>query len=693
MKIKTTSTAPKCSNIISKYDADKGKNLGHFHGVYFHIPVFACYVCTQPECDTSKHRCESTLPSIPVYNNIFEFGISGKYFPTKVYAEILLSSNCYFKFEASLLLKDDAINVTISECNKKSKSCSKEPFQTLEYFRPNNWYCLYFAVAFFESNKMHYSISFRCDVFATAKFESSKFMQIKEKECGFEPEKLKAEVQLKFEQDESRIINGVPVILPCSPGGHGVEVLTGHFVVGDTCHIIFGRQGAEGTGIEFIIKHLYNNSEDWLFPKRDFEDIVPLYLWKSDKASERELMLTTKSKNTIKANGRRSYCDYIYPRAVTERALTTGFYKGKRYKECEDILSLSNLRKPNTLSSFLKPSSCLVCTVPVCDFSDSKCKQVSALETLYVYNNIFEFGIPLIYFPKKVFLRLNINPNCYFKLILEEAAKNYTINVEECLVSNGQCEIRKSVYHDLVKKFPFCANLVFLFHDDNKIHYGFSPKCDVIASTELEQSTYLVIDHKSCHFNKSADTISVEIEVLQDDDRTYNGIPIILPCSPGGYTVDTKSGRFIHGKACKKMAFRSDSPRKGIQFILEKLYGNNEDLLFPSEIHSDRSYPYPIYYRLNEEFYSPSQMKTRRVKNEQAQNRERIGCFTKQGSTTTSKSLAASAAGATTENSSSTKTGGSGGMMDSSEATTLKSQYGFIILLTTLIILRIFKLK
>ncbi|KAL7644914.1 UNVERIFIED_CONTAM: hypothetical protein RMT77_004731 [Armadillidium vulgare] len=67
------------------------------------------------------------------------------------------------------------------------------------------------------------------------------------------------------------------------------------------------------------------------------------------------------------------------------------------------------------------------------------------------------------------------------------------------------------------------------------------------------------------------------------EDYSYDGYPIILPCSPGGYAVDSYTGKFVIDDQCYRLfpEVSRNIETDGINFLINKVYNKNENLYFP----------------------------------------------------------------------------------------------------------------
>ncbi|RXG60280.1 hypothetical protein Avbf_09326 [Armadillidium vulgare] len=184
---------------------------------------------------------------------------------------------------------------------------------------------------------MHLAFSSRCNQFASSQFMDSVFVQISKKECYVKLESETVIAAIEFEQAKNRTHDGVPLIVPCSPGGYTVDAYSGRFVVGDPCYRMFSDIKKEESGIMFIIKKIYKNNENLLFPtkQRTPGNIRPIYMKTDGKFIKPERMRPDTKTNNVKGNRPRDVCDYEYARK-----------KLKNYPKCEEIFDPKYFKIP-----------------------------------------------------------------------------------------------------------------------------------------------------------------------------------------------------------------------------------------------------------------------------------------------------------------------------------------------------------
>ncbi|KAL7636054.1 UNVERIFIED_CONTAM: hypothetical protein RMT77_013872 [Armadillidium vulgare] len=249
---------------------DYHENWATLNSIFEHVYTTACFICSKPKCNFSGDpSCNmlSTAGPIPLYNDLLEFGLLGKYFPLETNVRILFKRrNCYYHIKIIPKFIKQTVIIYIQECyHSPENRCYEKEFQIEHHCKFTNYYCISVAMAFVEKDKIHLATSFRCNRFASADFDPKSYLKIWSEECYFIKNKTNLDVTFHFIQDKNRRSDGFPIIMPCSPGGYAVDPFTGRFVLGNKCWSMFSETKNNDSGINFIIKNIYNNDEDLLF--------------------------------------------------------------------------------------------------------------------------------------------------------------------------------------------------------------------------------------------------------------------------------------------------------------------------------------------------------------------------------------------------------------------------------------------
>ncbi|KAL7636059.1 UNVERIFIED_CONTAM: hypothetical protein RMT77_013877 [Armadillidium vulgare] len=277
-----------------------------------------------------------------------------------------------------------------------------------------------------------------------------------------------------------------------------------------------------------------------------------------------------------------------------------GRVDAQNLKQCDLLLTPMNETQDGReywgLDLQIPPNMCLICSNPKCDSEKgTNCSLWSEIEKIPLYNNILEFGLFESFYPVEGIILIHINDNCYFRIEIHSPFNqaNYTIIIKECFSSNEKCESRnETLPYSVIESSRRCLYVGLAFHDSQKVYTAFSSDCMKIAARNFEESKFFMIEHPQCYFDNVKHKPNVYYLFSQPKDRHYYGIPVIVPCSPGGSVVDAQSGRFLEGKLCKFLFFNGAS---GINFLIKKVFGDNEDLFFPQKNYDGRALRIPIY--------------------------------------------------------------------------------------------------
>ncbi|KAL7635870.1 UNVERIFIED_CONTAM: hypothetical protein RMT77_013687 [Armadillidium vulgare] len=304
-----------CSEILA---SENQENLTN--SIFYHVVKTGCLVCATPECDYYSDNCKgrwAKLGKIPMYNNILEFGLSGKYLPEDAVVKIHMSKSCHIRINIFSNRERRLVTIQLKECPKPNGGCNIERHVIISEPEFDNQYCFYIGVAIYETDKVHISSSSQCNKFASANFSESNYYTIQDETCQLKKDRTEPEVEFRFQEERERTIDGVPVIFPCSSGGFVVDPKTGRFVTGEICWEIFGKSEAnDDEGINFLIKNIYQENENLRFPKRDYrssKEYRPIFIGVDGKAKSRESMSPFNETNVRKGGRKRSTCDYVGP--------------------------------------------------------------------------------------------------------------------------------------------------------------------------------------------------------------------------------------------------------------------------------------------------------------------------------------------------------------------------------------------
>ncbi|RXG67994.1 hypothetical protein Avbf_09961, partial [Armadillidium vulgare] len=120
------------------------------------------------------------------------------------------------------------------------------------------------------------------------------------------------------------------------------------------------------------------------------------------------------------------------------------------------------------------------------------------------------------------------------------------IGVQECLDHDYSLQARFSYPKD-------CLFLGMGFANNGKIFIGISLSCLSVPSAKFCYNGYITLRERVCVYKLPKDELFVKFRFKQGLGRDIDGIPLILPCNPGGYVVDTASGRFATLELCESL--------------------------------------------------------------------------------------------------------------------------------------------
>ncbi|KAL7633907.1 UNVERIFIED_CONTAM: hypothetical protein RMT77_015868 [Armadillidium vulgare] len=265
-----------------------------------------------------------------------------------------------------------------------------------------------------------------------------------------------------------------------------------------------------------------------------------------------------------------------------------------------------------------EPYKCVVCSTPdnVTCFNDTKCTEKISSTTdqrIPMYNNLFEFRVEIFSF-KEAIAAVKLSTTCYLRIHIRYnfGDSNGYVEVQECSYSSGvtyeyfsdsTCD--KTKIRSDSSKYALCAGVAIGLDpkDTKKAYYASVFHCYDLASKQLNYQTPLEL--KKCVFtpNEGSKVPSVRFRFIQELDLHKEGVgvlpigvPVILPCSPGGNVVSPYSGKFLSGASCDKLYRFVDSREdNGISFIISKFYDKKENLEFPKKDYKTSTNNLPIY--------------------------------------------------------------------------------------------------
>ncbi|KAL7644911.1 UNVERIFIED_CONTAM: hypothetical protein RMT77_004728 [Armadillidium vulgare] len=618
-----------CSEFLAP---EHQEGIGTRGSLFQYPPSGICFLCTKkksPEDDFS-------VVEIPVYNNVFDFGFSGMYFPKNYTTEIKMTEQCSLEITVTAVKPEATVSdlsIKISICAKSSKTgCKETSFSQSVGLKFYNWDCLYVAVAFVEK-KIYGKITSRCQHLASSGFNENDSIDITEQEC-FIDDKANLQAIIKTYHSKDSKYDGFPVILPCSPGGYAVDPFTGRFAIGDQCYKFFRYlpKNIEKEGINFIIQKVYKNNENLIFPKKAKKpyDVNPAYIQDNGEPSSKEEMKAKEVKNLQKGTGTRDYCDYDYKNRTCS-------VEGKKNKsceifQCEQVLNGSNMQqqpKRDALNYYVDRNGCFLCSKPSCDFNEEGCDKTSEIKDFPLYNNMIEFGIPALHFPVNTIVKIKITDGCYYKVEIKYASQMGSIGIFECLSDKCTDLLKDSekLEFQLSLNNYYCAYIALAFRSESEIHFATSDICKKFASVEFQSNRTLKRQKEACAFFGKNYKLSAEFKFTQDNSSTHSGVPLIVPCSTGGVLVNPYDGRFIIKAKCRKIIWDSNIREKGLEFVIDKFYDGKEDYLFKMENETNVAYPSPIYYQEDGKFIPIEEAVPKEVPNEKFQGKYRKGCY------------------------------------------------------------------
>ncbi|RXG60279.1 hypothetical protein Avbf_09325, partial [Armadillidium vulgare] len=130
--------------------------------IFEHVLPLACFICTKRNCIGGKISgfCKMReRVEIPMYNNMIEFGVSGKHFPERGFIEIRINNLCFLEVSITKTIKknnNNIVSIQIRECFIEGikQICTKTSFKNDTFdFKFDNFHCFYFGAAFYQKDK------------------------------------------------------------------------------------------------------------------------------------------------------------------------------------------------------------------------------------------------------------------------------------------------------------------------------------------------------------------------------------------------------------------------------------------------------------------------------------------------------------------------------------------------------------
>ncbi|KAL7635968.1 UNVERIFIED_CONTAM: hypothetical protein RMT77_013786 [Armadillidium vulgare] len=334
------------------------KNQPNFE---YYLPDLSCGLCSNPLCDFVKDdKCNKTsqLSFIPLYENIFEVGFFGTFFPRMVIISITFSKKCYHKVKITKVLfrGKQKVYFSMEECFRSNDECYRTFYRTAITFQDLERECFFFAIGYHAPKKVNIDYSTTCYHVPTSNFSNSHKtnFEIFQDECKWE-KGFESSLCYKFMQYENSEYKGVPFIVPCSTAGYAVDVRTGRFLVNKKCKRIFHENTSNEVGLDYIIKEYFDGNEHLKFPHIGGETLSPIYdtgFGNVPHSRERMKSFTETIKEII--NLHREKCDFYDENRNRTTTTTTTTASSVTEKSVTTVVSKTITTKTTTKAT-LKP--------------------------------------------------------------------------------------------------------------------------------------------------------------------------------------------------------------------------------------------------------------------------------------------------------------------------------------------------
>ncbi|KAL7633619.1 UNVERIFIED_CONTAM: hypothetical protein RMT77_016152 [Armadillidium vulgare] len=530
------------------------------------FPPNSCHLCSKPTCNFKNKTCEkwSKLGPFPIYNNILEYMIYTHHMGVENIAKITLNANCSFKINMKKRTQngEEGHNLVVETCLKSGTNCFLYYNTT---FKKNSKITCTNLVLVLRGEKIFYIDGVTGHVcFDPPSFYLKSISQneIQREECYRNESLMKPTVTFEFLQTENRSYDGVPLFLPCSPGGSVVDIKTGRFLYGNKCSKMFKKTKYKHftgkRGIEFVITKFFDKNENIKFPVYKDEGNStrhrrPIYIKEDGTPHSVKKMAPKKRRNKEKGTKSRELCKFV----EVDRSCNT-----TKMEKIQD-----SLRKllPTYRKGKFHPSFCQFCSKPYCDFNDTECELTSFVGPVPLYNNVFEYMFLTSMMAVENIAKIHINENCYIKINFKESRndeRGHTVELHSCVGSTFSGEVcslhAKRTESEKAVDFR-CSTMVVTLKERKKFHVygGYGEICFDPPRGNSPNLTSLAIELKQedCFFNESVFKPIGSFFFVQDDKREYDGVPVFLPCISSGRSLqgDRRSARkYGIGKSLKK---------------------------------------------------------------------------------------------------------------------------------------------
>ncbi|KAL7647510.1 UNVERIFIED_CONTAM: hypothetical protein RMT77_001110 [Armadillidium vulgare] len=307
------------------------------------------------------------------------------------------------------------------------------------------------------------------------------------------------------------------------------------------------------------------------------------------------------------------------------------FTEEKKMCPFSEIVQLQRGLYKNTDQNYFPKESCFVCAKPS---EDNRIKGSVERETSFgpipLYNRMIEFGLLGIDFPIKAFLFIQINDKCFFKAqIKRDKIKNKGfLEFYICIDNYENCPKLYGKY--IFKNFKYdstCVFLSFWMEKATKIHYAASRGCFAPSTNVFKEQEIIDIKMKECNENPYTKFDATFI-FEEEKKKFFDGISILMPCTPGGYSVDPMTGRFAIDEYCSRVFWYSKAdPESGLDFIVKNFFNSTEDFKFPAPLKTAEESNYkPVFIGQDELPKSLEEMTPKIEVNKRMLGKVRKGC-------------------------------------------------------------------
>ncbi|KAL7631059.1 UNVERIFIED_CONTAM: hypothetical protein RMT77_018642 [Armadillidium vulgare] len=241
------------------------------------IAKHMCYFCTKPICDFESKDCVKISQSLklPMYNNLLQHGLilEGKY-PQSIGLNIFLSQSCILRMEVEKREGEgNSYIFKLKECSETSEKSDCEVILKL-FFKKTQF--IYYTLKIYKNSTglaaFHTSsnkIGFKTRLTKTRFFPIT-CKGIAEDETYV----IQYNIQHLDANEEEEMIDGVPVIVPCSEGGMFIDPKTSKLAKGDYLKTL------SKDGDNLLISKILDINPDDDFPvkKSATNELLPGYI-------------------------------------------------------------------------------------------------------------------------------------------------------------------------------------------------------------------------------------------------------------------------------------------------------------------------------------------------------------------------------------------------------------------------------